>query len=141
MILWQEEAQQRSRMWTIFVSLADILLRLGNFTAVFAIGIAIPGNMGAAPCEMGSVPCGMMSSARDRPPPNSKPIDQTPWSGDHGKIKGGLGLGGEGVVVIDPSDNVWVQHPDGSWSNEGPAGNFTGSGEPSGRRGKDRNGH
>lgn len=98
----------------------------------------MPGHLALSDCSAGR--CGMMSSARDRPPPNSKPIDQTPWSGDHGKIKGDLGLGGKGVV-IDPSDNVWVQHPGGSWSNEGPAGNFTGSGEPSGQRGKDRDGH
>lgn len=110
-----------------------------TYTAYPITLVAVPSNL--APSDCGDGRCAMMSNARDRPPPNSKPIDQTPWSGDHGKIKGALGLGGEGVVVIDPSGNVWVQHPDGSWSNEGPAGNFTGSGKPSGRRGKDRNGH
>jgi RHS repeat-associated protein len=107
---------------------------------LFPITLVVkPGNL--APSDCGDGRCGMMSSAQDRPPPNSKPIDETPWSGDHGKIKGDLGLRGKGVVVIDPGDNVWVQHPDGSWSNAGPAGNFTGSGKPSGRRGKDRDGH
>lgn len=110
-----------------------------NPVTVFIVGISIPINL--APSDCGDGRCVMMSSAQDRPPPNSKPIDQTPWSGDHGKIKGDLGLGGKGKVVIDPNDNVWVQHPDGSWSNEGKAGNFTGSGKPSGRRGRDRDGH
>ena len=36
------------------------------------------------------------------------------------------------------ADNFCPQHPDGSWSNQGPASSYTGSGKPSGRRGKDR---
>jgi hypothetical protein len=51
---------------------------------------------------------------------------------------GALGLGGRDSVFIDPDGNVWVQRPDGSWSNEGPASDYTGSGKASGRRGKDR---
>jgi RHS repeat-associated protein len=73
-----------------------------------------------------------------RPPPGSKPIDQTDWSGDHGAIKDGVGARGDDSVKISPNGEVWVQNPDGSWTNGGPAGNYTGSGEPSGRQGKDR---
>jgi RHS repeat-associated protein len=79
-----------------------------------------------------------MFSNSNRPPPGSVPISGSPWSGDHGGIKGALGLGGRDSVFIDPEGNVWVQHPDGSWSNEGPASDYTGSGKASGRRGKDR---
>lgn len=49
-------------------------------------------------------------------------------------------LGGADNVVISPSGDVWVQNPDGSWTDEGPAGKFTGSGGPSGRTGPDRGG-
>ena len=79
-----------------------------------------------------------MFSNSDRPPPGSVPISGSPWSGDHGRIKGALGLGGRDSVFIDPDGNVWAQHADGSWSNEGSAGDYTGSGKASGRRGKDR---
>jgi RHS repeat-associated protein len=79
-----------------------------------------------------------MFSNSNRPPPGSVPISDSPWSGDHGGIKDALGLGGRDSVFIDPQGNVWVQHPDGSWSNEGPASSYTGSGKASGRRGKDR---
>ena len=79
-----------------------------------------------------------MFSNSNRPPLGSMPIGGSPWSGDHGGIKGALGLGGSDSVFIDPEGNVWVQHPDGSWSNEGPASDYTGSGKASGRRGKDR---
>jgi RHS repeat-associated protein len=77
-------------------------------------------------------------SNSNRPPPGSVPISDNPWSGDHGGIKGALGLGGKDSVFIDPDGNVWVQHPDGTWSNEGPASDYTGSGKASGKRGKDR---
>ena len=77
-------------------------------------------------------------NSASRPPAGSLPISGTPWSGDHGRIKGALGLGGRDSVFIDPDGNVWAQHPDGSWSNEGPASDYTGSGKASGRRGKDR---
>ncbi len=77
----------------------------------------------------------------DRPPPGSKPIDETPWSGDHGKIKDDLDLGGKGSVKIAPNGDVGSENPDGSWTNEGPAEIFTGSGNSAGRRGKDRRGN
>ncbi|OGR36898.1 MAG: hypothetical protein A2091_11395 [Desulfuromonadales bacterium GWD2_61_12] len=73
-----------------------------------------------------------------KPPTGSKGIDETEWSGDHGTIKGTLGLGGADNVKISPDDEVWVETPEGSWVNEGPASTFTGSQKPSGRRGKDR---
>jgi RHS repeat-associated protein len=73
-----------------------------------------------------------------RPPPGTKPIDETAWSGDHGKIKGEIGLGPTDHTGIDPDGNVWGQNPDGSWTNYGPASDYTGSGKPSGKRGKDR---
>jgi RHS repeat-associated protein len=72
------------------------------------------------------------------PPPGSKPINETDWSGDHQDIKEGIGAGPKDSTKIDPSDNVWGQNPDGTWTNHGPAGDYTGSGKPSGRRGRDR---
>ena len=75
---------------------------------------------------------------QSNPPPGSKPIDETPWSGDHKDIKDGILAGPKDNVKIDPNGNVWGQNPDGSWTNHGSAGNYTGSGKPSGRRGKDR---
>lgn len=39
---------------------------------------------------------------------------------------------------IDPDGNVWGQNVDGSWTNHGHAGTFTGSGSPSGQKGRDR---
>jgi RHS repeat-associated protein len=73
-----------------------------------------------------------------RPPPGSKPIDKTPWSGDHVGIKKGVGAGATDDVRISPNGDVWVQNPDGSWTNYGPASSYTGSGKASGRKGKDR---
>jgi RHS repeat-associated protein len=73
-----------------------------------------------------------------RPPAGSKPIDQTPWSGDHKKIKDGVGADPDTNVKIDPDGNVWAENPDGTWENHGPAKVYTGSGRPSGRKGKDR---
>ncbi len=78
------------------------------------------------------------SDSSSRPPPGSLPISSTPWSGDHQAIKGEVGAGPSDNVKIDPDNNVWVQNPDGSWTNYGPAGDYTGSGQPSGRTGKDR---
>ncbi len=97
--------------------------------ADLAIGAAI---------GVGAYAIDRMFSNSNRPPPGSVPISGSPWSGDHGGIKGALGLGGRDSVFIDPQGNVWVQRPDGSWSNEGPASDYTGSGKASGRRGKDR---
>ncbi len=73
-----------------------------------------------------------------RPPPGSKPIDQTPGSGDHAAITGDVGAKPDDDTRISPSGDVWSQNPDGTWTNYGPASGFTGSGRPSGRRGKDR---
>lgn len=73
-----------------------------------------------------------------RPPTGSRPIDQTPWSGDHENIKGGISANPDDNVRISPDGNVWLQNPDGTWTNHGPADSFTGSGKASGRRGKDR---
>ena len=75
---------------------------------------------------------------RDKPPAGSKPIDKTPWSGDHDRIKGGIGAKPADNVSVSPAGDVWGQNPDGTWTNHGPAGTFTGSGKPIGRRGKDR---
>jgi RHS repeat-associated protein len=94
-----------------------------------AIGTAI---------SLGAYAIDLMLSNSSRPPPGSVPISASPWSGDHGGIKGALGLGGRDSVFIDPEGNVWAEQPDGSWSNEGPASDYTGSGKASGRRGKDR---
>ncbi|MET1257469.1 RHS repeat domain-containing protein, partial [Aliikangiella maris] len=71
-------------------------------------------------------------------PTGSLPIDRTEWSGDHQDIKHGIGAGAADHTRIDRDGNVWLQNPDGSWSNFGYAGDYTGSGKPSGRRGKDR---
>jgi RHS repeat-associated protein len=73
-----------------------------------------------------------------RCPTGSKPINETDWSGDHDKIKKGINAGATDNTQIDPNDNVWGQNPDGSWTNYGPAGMYTGSGNPSGRKGKNR---
>lgn len=73
-----------------------------------------------------------------KPPTGSKPIDETPWSGDHKPIKDGVGAGPDDSTKIDPDDNVWVENPDGSWTNHGNAGDYTGSGSASGQKGRDR---
>lgn len=75
---------------------------------------------------------------RDRPPTGSRPIDETAWSGDHQRIKGEVGAGPADNVVISPDDHIWVENPDGSFTDYGPASDYTNSGKPSGRRGKDR---
>ena len=74
----------------------------------------------------------------DRPPTGSKPIDSTPWSGDHQEIKEGIGAGPTDSVRISKTGDVWGQNPNGTWTNHGPASDYTGSGRPSGQRGKDR---
>lgn len=78
------------------------------------------------------------SKSASRPPAGSRSIDKTPWSGDHTEIKQAVGAQGPDDVRISPTGDVWAQKPDGSWENHGPAETFTGSGKPSGRRGKDR---
>ena len=80
-------------------------------------------------------------ASQSRPPPDSRPIDQTEWSGDHQEIKENAGAGPTDSVRIDSDGGVWIQQPDGSWTGpdeNGYAGDYTGSGEASGRRGKDR---
>ncbi len=76
--------------------------------------------------------------ARDRPPAGSLSIDKTPWSGDHREIKEGVGASATDKVLIDRDDNVWLENPDGTFTNYGPASSYTGSGSPTGRSGKDR---
>jgi hypothetical protein len=78
------------------------------------------------------------NKAANRPPAGSRPINQTDWSGDHGEIKQGVGAQGDDDVRISPTGEVWAKKPDGSWENHGDAKTFTGSGRPSGRRGKDK---
>jgi len=73
-----------------------------------------------------------------RPAAGSKPIDKTPWSGDHQGIKDAVNAGPDDNVRISPNGEVWVQNPDDSWTNHGPASDYVGSGKPSGRKGKDR---
>ena len=75
---------------------------------------------------------------RARLPVGSLPLSQTPWSGDHDEIKDGIGAEGPDDVFIDPEENVWLENPDGTFTNYGPASDFTGSGTPTGRRGRDR---
>jgi hypothetical protein len=79
-----------------------------------------------------------VGQSASRPATGSLPIDQTPWSGDHTEIKEAIGVQPAGHVSISPKGYVWGQNPDGSWTNHGPASSFTGSGKPSGQRGKDR---
>lgn len=75
-----------------------------------------------------------------RPPAGSKPIDETDWSGDHGEIKGSVGAGPTDKVRISRDGEVWVQNPDGTWTNHGDASSHTNSGreEGSGRTGRER---
>jgi hypothetical protein len=114
-----------------------------------------PGPPASAPAGSGRVPAGIQPGTNPpsdidgtdfvhsegdaaRPPAGSRPIDQTPWSGDHDEIKDAIGAGNKDNVRISPIGEVWAQNPDGSWTNHGSASSFTGSGRPSGRRGKDR---
>ena len=75
---------------------------------------------------------------KNRPPPGSKPINETPWSGSHREIKKGITGESTDNIRISPDNEVWSENPDGSWTNHGSASIFTGSGNPLGRRGKDR---
>ena len=76
--------------------------------------------------------------SNQQPPAGSKPISETPWSGDHGEIKAAVGAGAKDNVKISPDGKVWVQNPDGSWTDHGDVENLTGSGTASGEKGKDR---
>ncbi|MNL38090.1 hypothetical protein D3C87_1602760 [compost metagenome] len=73
-----------------------------------------------------------------KPPPDTLPIDETKWSGDHTEIKGQSGAGAADNVRIGPNGEVWVQLPSSSWVNTGNANDMIGGNEASGRRGKDR---
>ena len=77
-------------------------------------------------------------STRKRPPAGSRPISETEWSGDHIEIKSSIGVRPRDAVRIDPDGNVWAENVNGTWTNHGSASDYTGSGKPSGRRGKDR---
>jgi hypothetical protein len=90
---------------------------------------------GAALGGLGAI---ILNNNAERPPAGSRPINETPWSGDHQEIKKAVDAGSTDNVKISPTSEVWAQNPDGSWTNHGPADSFTGSGKPSGRRGKDR---
>jgi hypothetical protein len=89
-----------------------------------------------------SEPSGGEPNAADqrqsKPPTGSRPIDQTQWAGDHEEIKEGIDARPTDDVRISPNGDVWAQNPDGSWTNHGPAADYTGSGKPSGRTGRDR---
>jgi RHS repeat-associated protein len=86
----------------------------------------------APACGAAIATAGISCSIAKRPPTGSRPIDQTPWAGDHRQIKSGVGAGAADSVYIDQNGNVWVENPDGTWENYGHAGTFTGSGKPSG---------
>jgi RHS repeat-associated protein len=73
-----------------------------------------------------------------KPPPDTIPIDETKWSGDHQGIKEDSQAGPATNVRVGPSGDVWVQQPSGSWVNTGNANDMIGGSEASGRRGKDR---
>lgn len=76
----------------------------------------------------------------DKPPSGSVPTDKTPWSGDHGTIKGDQRAGETDRTHIAPNRDAWTLEADGSWSNEGPANHYTSSGNAAGQTGSDRNG-
>jgi RHS repeat-associated protein len=117
---------------------ADLNLGIG------AAGVSIGAWFGAQINAISDWLSGSMLNSDDdtapRPPAGSRPIDQTPWSGNHQEIKDAIGAGPEDNVRISPTGDVWAQNPDGSWTSHGPASDYTGSGEPRGRRGKDRDG-
>jgi RHS repeat-associated protein len=76
-----------------------------------------------------------------RPPSDAKSINETEWSGDHKDIKEGVQAGPTDDVRIEPDGGIWVKQPDGSWTGpdeNGYADQYTGSGNPSGRTGRDR---
>jgi RHS repeat-associated protein len=121
-------------------------------TNTVAAGIAIGGSLGGPPgavigavtgiivgAIIGEVIINNWTASEGRLPTGSRPIDQTPWSGDHRDIKDGVGAGPDDKVFISPDGKVWTQNPDGSYEDQGDAGSYTGSGKPSGKSGKDRN--
>lgn len=75
---------------------------------------------------------------RSKPPTGSRPIKDTPWSGNHDEIKGAIGAAPDDRTNIAPDGTVWGENPDGSRTNHGPAENVVEGSKPEGRRGKDR---
>ena len=57
---------------------------------------------------------GQDGDTRDKPPPGSKPISETPWSGDHTAIKKGIRADPDDDVRISPDQEAWVKNPDGT---------------------------
>ena len=64
-------------------------------------------------------------------PPGTRPIDQTPWSGDHGKIKKGAGIPPTGWTGISPEGNVIGSDENGDAIDLGPASDYVPKGKPS----------
>ena len=120
----------------------------GEFAFVAALPVVVDALVSAAGVTAGVIAGSSLGQALSdsifsakRLPPGSLPIDKTPWSGDHGKIKDALNLGGKDKTFIAPGDEgdeVVTLNPDGSYENHGPASAFTAKGKPGGRRGKDR---
>jgi len=117
--------------------LAEVLGATATPAAIIAAGIVALTPSSTQSPEDDVIP---QNTTKSNLPTGSLPIDQTPWSGDHQGIKDSIGAGPRDKVYIGPGPNqdVYVQNPDGSYQNVGPAGTYTGSGKPSGQRGKDR---
>ncbi len=75
---------------------------------------------------------------RPKPPPGSRPINETDWSGDHRDLKKPGGAGPADNTRISPQGDIWIENPNGTWTNWGPAGNASRSGKAKGRTGRDR---
>ena len=80
----------------------------------------------------------IFSENSNKPPNDSVPINETPWSGDHAEIKGQSDASPTDNVRISSDGEVWVERPNGSWENTGNAHDMIGGNKASGRRGKDR---
>jgi len=89
-----------------------------------------------APSSGGGPPC----PDAPKPPAGCLPIDRTPWSGNHGIIKRESERGLPTTCASIRAEMFGSKNPDGSWTNEGPAGDYVPGGGPAGRRGKDRRG-
>jgi RHS repeat-associated protein len=110
----------------------------GMIAGGISIGILAGGAIYDLAGQLYDYLAGDQSDRSSKPPPGSKGIDETEWSGDHREIKDGVGARPRDNVKIDPSGNVWRENPDGTWTNAGPAEDYVRSGKPSGRRGQDR---
>jgi hypothetical protein len=97
-------------------------------------GAALGTVVGAAIGGLGTI---LMNQDSDdtasRPPPGSRPIDQTEWSPNHREIKDAIGAKANDHVRISPDGEVWTQNPNGRWTNHGPAQSYINPGRP-GRR-------